>query len=267
VGVNFHVVVLVVRKEKEMESKYVLGMNGFVETLVTVSPVLISVPHAGMVGKEFSVFKKRAKGKRARDRYIWSVAMEIAPHTAVNVARMLLPRRVIDVNRSREGEDLYPLAGREVHAAFDDPKLEPVYQAYHETLDTILIESVKRFEAERVLLMDLHGFNNQPDYAPEGGYDLILGTANRTTIHHGEVDRVFHRFMEDRGYRVFLPGVAPVRPTGDWFSGQYTVRYHAERHKINTLQVEISDRLRSSRDLRAELGIHIAEFVNEVFWF
>jgi hypothetical protein len=119
------------------------------------------------------------------------------------------------------------------------------------------------FGADRILFIDLHGFGKQPAFAPHEGYDLILGTANRTTINHGEIDRLFAAFMRDKNYIVFLPTEKPIVSSGDPYSAGHITRLYAKRYGINTMQIEISPtfRNREAKELGEKLAADIAGFL------
>lgn len=230
-----------------------------------MSPVLFSIPHDGLAFHAFSgLFEPRKTGYKGRDLHVWPVAKDILASVAVNALRGLMPRALVDYNRAwPEGINYYPLTQKEIHTALDDVSLLQAYASYHAWIDRILKASIERFGREKTLLVDLHGFSKQPPYAPEGGYDLILGTGNRVSIPHGDIDRRFACHMADRGYKVFLPKNIGIGPVEDYYSADFTTRHHSEKHGVNVIQIEIASRFRAhgARELGQKLSRDFSEFI------
>ncbi|MBP5993693.1 MAG: N-formylglutamate amidohydrolase [Candidatus Moranbacteria bacterium] len=245
--------------------------------------VIISVPHDGSIRDDFSGIFRRSSGVTVRDMHVWLIVNDIIQRclrfgTRVDATRFLMARTYVDVNRERLGEpNLCPdTLGQ---AAFDDPDLETVYGHYHSELVRLLDASVREYGAENVLFLDMHGFSKQPlsvhgqvaqnriDENPiYASYDLILGTANRTTINHGEIDRQFEDFMTRKSYAVFLPKEKPISPEGDPYSAGHITRLYAKKYRINAIQVEIDARFRRSEQAREageKLAWDMAEFLSE----
>jgi N-formylglutamate amidohydrolase len=171
---------------------------------------------------------------------------------------------MVDYNRAwPQGINYYPNSQTEIHTALDDVAFLSAYHYYHSMLDYFLSRAAQNFGIERVLLIDIHGFKNQPPYAPAGGYDMILGTANKKNIPHGDVDDRLARCMTSLGYSVFLPEVAAVDAKEDCFVANYITQHHSTRHRINAIQIEIASRFRlpENREIRKKLSGDIAEFV------
>lgn len=201
----------------------------------TPPPVILTIPHDGILGPitSWSPFGRRG-GIRVRDRRVWELARTIleGAQIPVGVVRGKAPRWMIDYNRY-------------CAEAFEHPILKIVYDEYHSTIQNILEKSIRVYGGKRCLLLDIHGFKNQPPYAPEGGFDVILGTANRRTIHHGNIDRELGIFLAEYGYSVYIPEEKPFLPeTPDPLSGQFTTRHYSMIYGINTIQLEISPKHR-----------------------
>jgi hypothetical protein len=120
----------------------------------------------------------------------------------------------------------------------------------------------------------MHGFSKQPEFVYNSGggeyrpFDIILGTANRTTINHGDIDRQLFRFMEMKSYTVFLPTEKPIFPDGDPYSAGHFTRLYAKRYGINTIQVEIAACFRmgeNSKDAGEKLAADISEFLSQYY--
>lgn len=233
------------------------------------SRVILSVPHDGLIPNDFSgLFKERTRGPKVRDVHVWPIANDIVQNClqlgmTVDAIRFLMSRAYVDANREMSGEpNLAPdTLGQ---TALDDPRLTIVYEHYHRELDRLIRMSVRRHGAENILLLDLHGFGKQPAFAPSKGYDLFLGTANRTTIHHDEIDHVFAGFMTDRGYSVFLPSEKPIFPGGDPYSAGHITRLYAKKYDINAMQIEICSafRQRENKERGKKLTADTAEFLS-----
>lgn len=217
------------------------------------------------------MFQTRASGVKGRDTHVWPVAKDIVQRSqelgvTVDAVRLLMARAYVDANREMDSEpNLTPdTIGQ---TALEDPLLISVYQTYHSELRRLVERSIQSFGDERILFIDLHGFGRQPKIAPPRGYDLILGTANRKTIRHGEVDRAFAKFMEELDYCVFLPGEHPVSQHGDPYSAGYTTCWYAEHYGINVIQLEVSSsfRKKENQSQGEKLTVDIAEFLSRFY--
>lgn len=227
------------------------------------SRVIISVPHDTLVAGDFyQVFKPRQTGVTVRDLYVWPIANEVVHLShglgvSVDAIRFLMSRVYVDVNRALTKElNLDPDA--QDQTALDDQSLVPVYEHYHNELAKLVERSIDKFGSENILLIDLHGFGK------ELGYDLILGTANRSTIPHGNPDINLAEFVENKGYSVFLPGIKPISPEGDPFDAGQTTRWYAKHYGINVIQVEIfsSFRKKGSEEKGKRLAVDLSEFLS-----
>jgi N-formylglutamate amidohydrolase len=229
--------------------------------------VILAVPHDGFIANDLTgLFISRKRGIKGRDAHVWPIVNDIvqrclANGVRVDAVRLLVPRAYIDGNREAPtGTNLDPdTLGQ---TAFDDPQLAATYWHYHGKLGRLVERSITAYGAEQVLFIDLHGFGKQPSFAPAGGYGLIFGTANRSTIHHGVVDREFAEFMEVRNHAVFLPGEVPIRPEGDPYSAGHTTRWYANRYGINAIQIETCPayRRREGELQGKKLAADLAEF-------
>lgn len=231
----------------------------------TAPRVIITVPHDGLLQNDLSgLMQWRSKGYCGRDRYVWPIAKDVVIHSVdvpIAAVRLLMSRAFVDGNRA------WPVMGignghEDGHTAFDDPYIASVYEGYHASIRRLVEESVRAYGIEKCLLIDLHGFSRQPTFAPSGGYDLILGTANKTTIHYGTTDERLAQFFVERNYNVFLPQAKP-HPDGDPYSAGYTTRIYSLLYGINTIQIETAPWFRSKDGQgRGEvLAVHLAQFI------
>ncbi|MDB5245492.1 MAG: hypothetical protein JWN90_597 [Parcubacteria group bacterium] len=231
------------------------------------SRVIISVPHDGLISNDFTgLFMSRAKGVKGRDKHVWPIVQDIVLNALgrtvqVDAVRLLMPRAYIDGNRELPSSDnLDPET--QGQTALDDFRLTSVYRRYHGEIARLVQRSIHAFGIDQVLLIDMHGFGKQPDFAPQEGFDLILGTANRVTVPHADVDNRLAYYLRERGYEIFLPGSKPVRPQGDPYSAGHTTRFYAREYGINAIQIETCPKFRS-RDGEVygkQLATDISEF-------
>jgi N-formylglutamate amidohydrolase len=201
---------------------------------------------------------------RGRDMNVWPIAKDIIQTYHANAIRGLLPRAFVDYNRSwPEPINYYPKTQKEVHTALDDERLSHLYIYYHDSISRILKGSINQFGKENVLLIDLHGFSKQPPYSPSVGFDLIIGTGNRATVPHGDIDIRFAQYMSKLGYSVFLPKELSLGLEEDYYSADFTTRHHSESLNINVLQIEIASKFRKKEGecIGKKLSADIAEFL------
>ncbi len=238
-----------------MRHEYSVSVSDYVQVLESRTPskVLITIPHDGLHGFELEPFlTPRKQGVLLHDRGVWPIARDMLELCGVNVIRGLMSRHYLDYNR-READ------------AFESLQFQASYQMYHGRVFHLLRHMQQRFGSEELLLLDLHGFGTQPSCAPRDGYDLVLGTGNRSTISYGEPDRVLANHLKERGYEVFLPTTVAQRPPADPFNGGFTVRTIARELGVNAIQIEIASRFRHLNSamlgtrLSHDLGMFLAE--------
>jgi len=233
----------------------------------TPARVIVAVPHDGLPKSTFSGwFQERTQGTTLHDLNVWSIAKRIVQHgmdlgVNIDAIRFLMSRLYVDANRAlRVNENLDPDTMR--YTALVDENLVQVYEHYHQESGRLVERAIAAHGVQNVLFIDLHGFARHPEIGPPEGYDLILGTANRATIPYGEVDRAFAACMEQRGYRVFLPGEQSVGPQGDPYNAGHTTRRYAKQYGANALQIEIA---RKFRGKDKEKGVKLAQDMAEFF--
>ncbi|NTW13940.1 MAG: N-formylglutamate amidohydrolase [Candidatus Moranbacteria bacterium] len=199
----------------------------------TPSPIVISVPHDGLSGGVLSgLLSVREKGMILKDSNVWPIAKDILMTCPANAVQGLIPRDFVDYNRSYE-------------KALEDKALRGSYDSYHRNIGHLLQTAIRNHGKRRCLLLDIHGFGIQPRYAPSEGYDIILGTNNRSSIHFDDVDREMAGYLSDLGYRVFLPAEMPVDRRLDSLNGGYTNRRYSGEFGINGIQIEIARKFRT----------------------
>lgn len=231
------------------------------------TPIVISIPHDSLPTQNFNNFFLPRKSE-GRDLNIWPIVRDIMLDYPTHMVRGLMPRRFIEYNTGYPiNTNYYPLSGKEKIAALADQRLIAQYQYFHDTIKRLIAESKKAFSLKECLLVDMHGFGNQPEYAPPvHGFDLILGTGNRSTIKHGNIDKHLAKYFSDLGYNIFLPQETNVREIEDAFNGGYIVRHHSKESNINAIQIEIAPRFRNrdGKDIGQKLAKHFTTFFSSI---
>lgn len=230
--------------------EYTVSTDDFVWTCTPTQPtrVVLSVPHdAPSWSKDFEQLFARRRECSAPDVHAWIVAAELMQRVPIIVLRQTIHRAFLEVNTERGH-------------AFVDPTLEPLYDAYHQKIEKTLLCADGNI-LQSALLIDLHGFTNQPTY---GEYDCILGTAHRNTLKKGSVaDIRLAHFLEGYDMRTFLPGELPLTAQGsDRYNGGATVRMHGGKNKHTAIQIETHKKFRGDDpEPRNRLVTALEEFI------
>jgi len=241
-----------------MLNSFAVNVDQYVKTLTACAPsrALVTVPHDGVGEALFDPFvPKRHNGCIVRDCGVWPIVRDMIAEAPVNVVRGLLPRWYVDYNR-------------DAAEAFESPHFAASHAQYHGAIFAQVKQVLRWFGAQELVAFDVHGFSNQPPYAPRSGYDIVLGTGNRSTILHGNPDRALAEHLRACGYEVFLPEVAVQNPRAghiDYLNGGYTVHRIAREFGVNAIQIEIARRFRR-RDAAAigtRLSADLAAFLKE----
>ncbi len=244
-----------------------VSVQGWTEVLSAeqVSPIVMSVPHDGLSKPEFAdLYNRRMTGHTGKDKHVWPFVWDIVKTCKASAVHGLMHRAYIDYNRAWPVGIKYDDSPEEPHTALDDPKLVPAYKYYHEQITRLLNLAIASHHKEAVLLLDMHGFTNQPPYAPKNGYDVILGTGNRKTIPYNEPDRRLARSLEKRGYCVFLPEIH--QQAEEYYSADHTTHFHSKNSEVNAIQIEISIRFRTmpGKTLGQQLAKDLGEILQEM---
>ncbi len=172
----------------------------------TPPPVFVTVQHDGLNKDVFRGLFFDRLTESCSDLNALPLAMDIfrAASPRVGVIYNQFNRNFVETNV--EPEDGYR-----------DPLLKRYYDGFHAEIEKRLAE------AESVhgpcLLLDLHGFADNPSYAPPGGYDAILGTRNRGTVRTGlalhknrnSLDYQLRDALKAVGLLVFCPESEPIQ--------------------------------------------------------
>ncbi len=240
------------------------------------SRVVITVPHDGMPNYKWpDKIRDRRKGVTGGDPGVWLIAKDILFGSKrlnirefISVVKGDIPRGMVDLNRSWPIPRSY-YKGQKPQLALENSRYAPEYRQYHGTIGQLLEESINRYGKAGCLLIDLHGFAKQPDYAPKGGYDLILGTGNRTSIYYGDIDLAMGEYLRHKGYEVFVPGdKSATHQKEDLYAAEFTTRYYATKYKINAVQIETAHKFRDKKQgigIGPQLSKDLASFFEK--WF
>lgn len=220
--------------------------HDFLCVLEIDSPILLTIPHDGFGANDFDGFFERRSSEHVleKDARAWHVARHINKGEPIaSMVRGLLPRSTMDYNRSVS------------KGAFQDCTLLSYYYIYHAQIKRLIEQSLTEYG--KCLLLDIHGFVNQPDF---GEFDVIFGTRHRTTV-VSDVDIEFAEFLQDKGYRIYLPTEQSVK--GEKFGGGFTVAKYSQLN-INAIQIEIAKEFRvKNATKRKALTKNIREFLKE----
>ncbi|HUC94518.1 MAG TPA: N-formylglutamate amidohydrolase [Candidatus Saccharimonadales bacterium] len=271
-------------RAQEYETSTELGSHYLIQEMFTMvlkskepNKVVITVPHDGTDGRSLfgEELKPREKGFKESDAGVWSIASNavLAPgfktSGVISTVRGLMPREFIDYNRGwPEGVNYYPLKQGETETALEDARLAPIYFRYHDWVKSLVALSVQNYGGENSLLIDLHGFGRQPEFAPKpDGYDIILGTGNRQSVPHGEIDRELGQYLKDLGYTVFVSReIAKGGKEEELYAAGFTTRLYSEMFGINAIQIEIAPKFRdywTGETLGPKLSKDLISFIDE----
>ncbi len=240
------------------------------------SRVVITVPHDGIPNYKWpDKIRDRRKSVTGGDPQVWLIAKDVLFSSRrlrirefISVVRGNIPRGVVDLNRSWPFPRSY-CVGQKPQLALENPRYASVYRQYHGLIKKLLMDSIESYGKEGCLLVDLHGFGKQPDYAPKNGYDLILGTGNRASIYYDDIDFKMGEYLRSKGYEVFVPrDKSSSHKKEDLYAAEFTTRYWAERLKINAVQIETAHKFRDKKrgvEIGPQLSKDLASFFEK--WF
>ena len=261
------------RWEYQHESDIKVSESDFVLRLFREKiRIVLSVWHDGAWRFEYEwIFKDRWDSvTTVRDLNTWPIWRDIFLKVGFTaLIRWLLPRTIIDYNRSMDGRayQYYQSKSEKCEPALVDPKVDKYYQLFHQSITDELLRAKQGFQ--KPLLLDIHGFSQQPDYAPPEGYDIILWTGNRRSIMPwSTIDRKLADFLYKSWYRVFLPEALPIRSgSDDIFDAGHITRYHSKHSEVSAIQIEISRKFRDPThpEPTRKLVADISNFLDKEF--
>jgi N-formylglutamate amidohydrolase len=222
----------------------------FVLTVRNDSPVIITVPHDGVLPKEYfrNMFLERIPDSGrdiqiVRDVYVFPIVKDILLDVPVNVVYTMLHRAYIDFNRPAD-------------IGIGDERLKYVYDHYHATIAKLIRWCKKKYGY--CLLLDFHGCANLAKPGMEN-IDIILGTNNHKSV-FSDVDEKFVYWLTKKGYGVLVAN-------DDIFPGLagYNVADYAKEFHIDAMLLEITRRFRTKgvEIISKTLAEDIAEFIHE----
>ncbi|MBI2546934.1 MAG: N-formylglutamate amidohydrolase [Candidatus Aenigmarchaeota archaeon] len=230
----------------------------FVEIWESTKPnrIIVTVPHDGTPNYKWPD-KLRRMGVRGGDPGVWLIAMDMmfehpkrkrySIQDSISVVRGTIPRGQVDFNRSWPIEKSYYKYQRS-QSALENPRYISVYNHFHNNVARLIERGIDTYGRSECLLIDLHGFSEQPDYAPKCGYDLILGTGNRQTIFYHDVDMLMGSFFSRLDYTVFVPEDKPGKGhREDRYNADFITRGYAERYQVNAIQLETAHKFRDRK--------------------
>ncbi len=217
-----------------------------------VNKIIVSVPHDVRANYTWPD-QLRTQGVIHGDLGVWLVAKDLMfeqpmqirldIQDRISVVRTTMPRGLVDMNRRLSVESNY--SNSEVQTALENLRYTNVYKHYYLELSRLIELGIKTFGTDGLLVLDLHGFKKQPEYAPDGGFDLIFGTDNRKTIFNNDVDIKMGQYLQELGYKVFVPNNNPINGRKeDAYAAGYITRSFSDFYNINVIQIEIAYKFR-----------------------
>ncbi len=214
------------------------------------APVLISCPHVGTVVPEEIAGRMTSEGRSVADTD-WNVhrLYDFAGEIGASLITARYARYVIDLNRSPEGQALYPGASNTELCPTTTFEERPIYhdggapdeeeiadrrmlywQPYHDHIAATL-ETLKERHGQ-VLLWDGHSIQSQVPRFFDGRLpDFNIGTGGGTTADPALVDRVA-AVAKESGYSHVIDGR---------FKGGYITRtYGKPAEGVHAIQLELS---------------------------
>lgn len=215
------------------------------------TPVLISVPHAGLNVPDDIMARLSDEGLRLTDTD-WHVDRLYAPLKDLGVSMLVATnsRYVIDLNRPRDGSSLYPgqtvtelcptetFEGKALYKPGEEPGPDEIaerttkyWQPYHQKLHETL--SALKEKYGRAILWDAHSINNRLPRLFDGQLpDLNFGTNDGKACEAGLAECILAIAKEDTRYTSVLNGR---------FKGGVITRTCGEpSERVNAIQLEMA---------------------------
>jgi N-formylglutamate deformylase len=217
------------------------------------TPLLISMPHAGVFVPD-GILARMTEHARLLPDTDWHVdrLYDFAKELGASLLIATHSRYVIDVNRPRDDQPLYPNAdntglcptttfdrtpiyapGNEPDDAEIERRLDAIWRPYHEQLARSLQQTIEHHGI--ALLYEAHTIRSRVPRLFEGRLpDLNLGTANSASAARELESRMFAVCQSARGYTSFL--------NGRFVGGYITRHYGRPDDNIHAVQLELSQR-------------------------
>ncbi|MBT7950549.1 MAG: N-formylglutamate deformylase [Gammaproteobacteria bacterium] len=215
------------------------------------SPILISSPHDGtrIPSELISRFTDAGKSNSDCD-WLVSKLYNFIKETNISYIKAGYSRYVVDLNRSPEGEQLYPglmetgicplnsFSGDSIYTKGNEPdeseiqaRIESYWWPYHNHIRSEL-ERIKNIHGH-VILWDAHSISGEVPLLFDGRLpDLNFGTANGTSCHPSLIDELLKIAKDNSDYSIVL---------NERFKGGYITRHYGDPEKnINSIQLELN---------------------------
>lgn len=153
-------------------------------------------------------------------------------------------------------------ANREIDCSSSSPDAKKFYQEYHERISKYAEQIVKENDS-RGFLFDIHGISEEKVKVLA---DIYLGTGNGDTLQanfkredifkrhglHGLLDASRHQTRLGGTNSVFQYRLSPASISEkEILTGGFTVREYAKKLKINCIQIEIENNIRTNEEKRS----------------
>jgi N-formylglutamate deformylase len=225
------------------------------QNLTLKSPILLSMPHCGMLIPEADqpYYQSHAFLIEDTDWYIPNLYQKAIDTLNLNTLENLISRYVIDVNRPLSNESLYPgqtttglfpmetFDGQSIYAkpldeACKTRRIETVWQSYHQALNQMLLAIHEKFGM--AILWDAHSIRSVVPRLFDGKLpDFNLGTFDGKSAHSSTVSRLLNVLdnpskEHSSAYTFVLNGR---------FKGGYITRHYGQpEKKIEAIQLEMA---------------------------
>jgi N-formylglutamate deformylase len=215
------------------------------------SPILISSPHDGIQIPSELISRFTDAGKSNSDRdWLVSKLYNFIKETDISYIKAGYSRYVVDLNRSPEGEQLYPglmetgicplssFSGDSIYTDGNEPdeseiqtRIDSYWWPYHNHIRSEL-ERIKKIHGH-VILWDAHSISGEVPLLFDGRLpDLNFGTANGASCQPSLIDELMKIAKENSDYSIVL---------NERFKGGYITRHYGDPEKnINSIQLELN---------------------------
>ena len=236
-------------------------------------PILITAPHGGYAefNNQSIKFIEREGGNIVKDKDLFTLELsaEIDKYLRDRLNRKphyvgaLFHRKYIDANRTERQEEYAYMYNENNHAGKD------IYQKYHtkikDCIANILSINQNRLIDSKLLLLDIHGFNNKERPAR----CIIIGTRNGTSCDANIMNEkwcgfcyIFRKIMRNRNLSIDILPI-PGDLDDPSYSGAGTLELHGKEKNplVNAIQLEFSRELRTDMQSRIQLSECIGEAI------
>lgn len=229
------------------------------EDKTTTSPIILTIPNHPTVKKQECIdlpYTRRTVGNTKAELGIREIADNIQKIIQCSINRAIFPRDLLAYNQPINPEQTPEL--RTLYPPFADDRLQKVYLDYHEINQNLIKQAIAHHGIEKVLLIDLHGFdidiNNRTDDRKQ---DIIIGTLGGLTAPQNLIEKI-QKGLGKNNYSTL------IQTTEGFSSGGYTILYSHKEFKIASIQMSISGKYRKHNEHSKTLGKKLAKDIAEV---